>query len=152
MAKKNNNLKPNKNHPQSPNQQNETSEASFVKQALSFSGPLPLPQILEQYNKINSTFAERIVVMAEKQAAHRQEQEKTGLIAEIECDKSRIKAATTSAIIGLIFGFIISIIAIGGGIWCILKGYEFGGGFIGTGGVVSLATVFVVGSKRKENK
>ena len=92
MAKKNNNLKPNKNHPQSPNQQNETSEASFVKQALSFSGPLPLPQILEQYNKINSTFAERIVVMAEKQAAHRQEQEKTGLIAEIECDKSRIKA------------------------------------------------------------
>ena len=36
-----------------------------------FAGPLPPPEILEQYNRLVPDAAERILTMAETQAAHR---------------------------------------------------------------------------------
>lgn len=41
-----------------------------------FRGPLPPPEILQAYNKALPNGAERIVAMAERQSAHRQELEK----------------------------------------------------------------------------
>ena len=42
-----------------------------------FRGPLPPPEILQAYNKALPNGADRIVAVAEKQSAHRQEIEKT---------------------------------------------------------------------------
>jgi uncharacterized membrane protein len=41
-------------------------------QAQTFSGPLPPPEILTKYNEAIPNGAERIMAMAERQAAHRQ--------------------------------------------------------------------------------
>lgn len=51
---------------------------------------------------------------------------------------------------GQTFGFIIGIIAIAGGVACILQGYEWAGGFIGGGGITGLVSVFVYGKRKQE--
>jgi len=73
-------------------------------QAVAFQGPLPPPQILDQYNQIVSGSAERIISLWEGQVQHRQGLEKKVIIADIEQAK-----------FGAILGFIIAISAIGSG-------------------------------------
>lgn len=70
-----------------------------------FSGPLPPPKILAQFNEIQSDFAERIVSMAEKQALHRQAIEGQMLEAQIGDDKRQ----RCETFIGQFFGFIITL-------------------------------------------
>ena len=65
------------------------------------SGPLPLPETMKGYEAILPGTAERILVMAEKQAAHRQLMELTSLKIEIR---------------GQVFGFIIASVSIVGGL------------------------------------
>ena len=64
---KNRNSKTNRNKSQIVNQNKDST--STVTHGLSFThaGPLPLPQILDGYKNIDSSFSERIVAMAEKQ-------------------------------------------------------------------------------------
>ncbi|MFH1760058.1 MAG: DUF2335 domain-containing protein [bacterium] len=57
------------------NKKNKSSNIQ-VQQA-SFSGPIPHPQILQKYNEIVPDAAARIIKMAENQATHRQDLEKT---------------------------------------------------------------------------
>ncbi|MBI4827473.1 MAG: DUF2335 domain-containing protein [Nitrospinae bacterium] len=45
-------------------------------ESISFSGPLPPPNILQKYNDVMPGLAERIVNSAEKQASHRMDLEK----------------------------------------------------------------------------
>ena len=45
-------------------------------QKVEFQGPLPPPAVLAQYENIHSGFADRIISMAETQAAHRQSLER----------------------------------------------------------------------------
>jgi uncharacterized membrane protein len=40
-------------------------------QAISFSGPLPPPELLRKYDDLHPGLAERIIVMAEKEAEHK---------------------------------------------------------------------------------
>jgi uncharacterized membrane protein len=53
--------KQNKNLPQPPKKQHQMTQA--VVQSQHFSGPLPHPAILEQFNKIVPSAAERIILM-----------------------------------------------------------------------------------------
>jgi uncharacterized membrane protein len=66
-----------------------------------FSGPLPHPQILKGYEEVLPGLADRIMKMAEKQSEHRKEIENTVIITHT---KNRRR--------GLIFAFIITIVAI----------------------------------------
>jgi uncharacterized membrane protein len=56
-------------------------------QHISFSGPLPPPEALSQYESISNGLAERIVQMAEREQAHRHEQEKQALTEDEENNK-----------------------------------------------------------------
>jgi len=76
--------------------------------------------------------------MAEKQASHRQNLE---LIV--------IKSGSRDSLLGLIFGLIIGLSTIIGGVICILSGYSTGGTILGGSGLVSLVGVFVYGSRQK---
>ncbi|MCY3877998.1 MAG: DUF2335 domain-containing protein [Rhodobacteraceae bacterium] len=51
-------------------------------QSISFKGPLPPPVLLEEYEKIDSGLADRIVKMAESEMSHRQQWEMKVLIAQ----------------------------------------------------------------------
>ena len=63
------------------------------------SGPLPAPQILLQYNQIIPGAADRIIVMAEQQASHRQ-----------KLEQIVVKSGARDSLLGLIFGLIIGLV------------------------------------------
>jgi uncharacterized membrane protein len=104
-------------------------------------GPLPHPDILLKYDQIVPRAAERIICMAENQAKHRQALEK----AVIESD---IRDSRT----GLIFGFIIGLVAIISGAICIISGYSIAGGLLGGSAVPALTGVFVYGSRQRRKE
>ena len=110
-----------------------------------YSGPLPQPEDLEKYNTIVPGAAERIIIMAEKQAKHRQELEKIA-----------IKSGDRNSLLGQIFGFIIGLAAISAGSYGIYKGVNLGGIATIISTIGALVYVFVYGSqqrrKERENK
>ncbi|MBW1999257.1 MAG: DUF2335 domain-containing protein [Deltaproteobacteria bacterium] len=112
-------------------------------ESVGFSGPLPPPQILAQYNETVPGAAERIITMAETQSKHRQALESAVIESDIRQSKT-----------GLVFGFIIGMTAIVLGAVCVLYGHGLGGGLIGGSGITGLAGVFVYGTaaRRKERK
>ena len=101
----------------------------------SFSGPLPPPCVLREYNEIVPGLADRIVAQAERQTDHRISLENR----VVESDISRSRA-------GLTRGFLLCSICIVGGIVCVLCGHDVAGTTIATGAVVGLASVFIYGT------
>lgn len=102
------------------------------------SGPLPPPQILQAYQSILPRAPERIIKMAEEQASHRREIEKKIVGSDIK----RVK-------LGQIFGFIISILGISSATICALVGQPFPASIIGSGGIITLVSLFVVEKKKR---
>ncbi len=103
------------NHPSPPPNPNVTSgtktipslikKEQHIEHRVEFSGPLPPPEILAQYEKILPKAAERILAMAEKQSSHRQAMEQRIIYSE-----------TFQAKVGMFLAFIlvISALIIGG--------------------------------------
>lgn len=114
------------------------SVAKFVIAAQSFSGPLPPPEMLRKYEEVIPGSADRIISMAERQGEHRQ-----GL--ELRVVSSNI----TNEKIGMIFGFIICLVAISGGIYAIIQGKSAAGLVAIITPLVALAGVFVYGKSRQ---
>lgn len=107
----------------------------------SYQGPLPHPKILHEYDQIVPGAAERIICMAEDQAKHRQSLEKDAIGSDIRDGKR-----------GLLFGFIIGIVAILSGTACIIWGHDGAGGTIGGSAIPALAGVFVYGSRQRRKE
>lgn len=64
-------------------------------QLSSFEGPIPSPEVLEKYHRIDPSIVIKIVEMAASQATHRQLQETKGLDAEIaELQQKRLQEQT----------------------------------------------------------
>ncbi|MBI5885617.1 MAG: DUF2335 domain-containing protein [Deltaproteobacteria bacterium] len=106
-----------------------------------FSGPLPPPKILEQYERVLLGSAERILKMAEKEQGHRH-----------SIQKQEVDGVFGLQRWGQLFGFLIAMVAfIVGGILVYL-GHDWVGGILMGGTVVSLVTVFVIGTRRKPEK
>lgn len=100
------------------NRQSETNEslqkrqAGVVQlQAASFSGPLPLPSLLAQYNEIIPNGAERIMVMAERQSAHRE-----------RLEARVVEGNVANQTRGSYFAFVIALVALLGGFSLIYEG------------------------------
>ena len=99
-----------------------------------FTGPLPPPQALAQYNEIIPGLAERIVAMAEEEAKHRRSIEHKVVDNTFQEGKR-----------GQHYGLAIGIVAILAGAVVAIAGHPTAGSIIGGGGVVGLVSVFVVG-------
>ena len=82
----------------------------------SYSGPLPHPEILERYEKAVPGSAERILAQFESQSLHRQ-----------EIELRVVKSDTFAQIFGLICGFILGLIALGGGLVIVYMGKSIAG-------------------------
>ena len=104
----------------------------------SWIGPLPPPRLLEQYNKILPGLAERIVSLTEEQSKHRQHREKTVV-------ESQVKESYR----GQLFGLLIGISGLAISLVLALQGHDTVAGIIGSGTLVSLVTVFVLGGKKQ---
>lgn len=107
-----------------------------------FSGPLPAPTILAQYGEVQSDFPERILRMAEKQAEHRQ-----------QLERSVINADIRRAYLGVVCAFLITLAVTVAGFYLILTGHSVAGTIFAGLGVVSLAGTFIYGTQsRKEER
>lgn len=103
----------------------------------SHSGPIPDPESLEHYNNIIPNGADRIMQMAEKQQQHR-----------FSIENKAIKSQTSQSMKGQIFGFIISLFCIIGGIYLTMNNYPIqGGGLIAI--TVSITAIFVIKKLKK---
>jgi uncharacterized membrane protein len=106
---------------------------------VSFSGPLPPPEVFAKYEQILNGSADRILKMAENQSTHRQFLEKRVISGE------QFRANT-----GLILGFIIGMTVVIGGLTLIYLEKDWQGFVLLVGGIGSLVGTFVYGKKQKK--
>lgn len=106
-----------------------------------FSGPLPPPEAFAKYDQTLTGAADRILTMAEKQQGNRLEMQNKILKSDIINEK-----------LGLLFGFLIALSAIGGGVYCAHIGQTWAAVAIGGGGVAGLVAAFVQGTRARKPK
>jgi len=104
-----------------------------------YSGPLPPPEALEHYDSIIPGAAERILTMAEQNAAHRRNIESRALDAKRRENRR-----------GQLLGFGIGVIALSVAGLAVYLGYPTTASVIGGGTVVGIVAAFVTGRVRKK--
>jgi uncharacterized membrane protein len=104
----------------------------------SFSGPLPPPSLLAKYNEAVPNGAERVMAMAERQGTHREHLEKCVVEGNVQAQK-----------LGSVFGFIVAMTAVVGGIYLISIGKSTAGLVAVIGSLASLVGVFIYGKHQQ---
>lgn len=103
-----------------------------------YEGQLPSPEMMEQYNHLDGSFANRILQMAENEQKHNHKialRTSTGLLLSMAA--------------GMVFAFL-SVLVVSYLVYlCIDKGYSTTAGSIAVGVIVGIAGVFVY--QRKKN-
>ena len=112
-----------------------------VQQTTAFQGPIPAPDTLAQYDQLTPGLADRIVSMAEREAAHRHNQESKIL----QTDARLALKASNEILIGQCFGLVMGLATIGAGTYLALSGESLAGGLIGSSGIIGLVSIFVLG-------
>lgn len=112
-----------------------------LSQAVTFSGPLPPPEILHEYNKALKGAAERIFAMAEAQAKHRQ-----------ELEKRIVQSDILKSYLGLGAGFLIAAIAIICGAVVAANDQPWAGAAIGGAPVAALVWAFLRGTNHRREQ
>ena len=146
MSKKRPRDKPRQPHPQlsSPAIENVRQLVRHeISIASSFSGPLPPPNILIGYNEAVPDGAERVIALAERQAAHRMALERAVVDADIKRSNRGLAAGLTVALAGLGASFLM-----------VNSGHDTAGIVMGSLDLGSLVAVFVYGtvSRRSERQ
>lgn len=124
------------NQPQKPN-----SGKIVHAQAVSYSGPIPLPTMLEEYNRIVPGSADRILRMAEEQTTHRH-----------SLEKKVIGTDSRNSLLGIISAFIISLAALALAAYAIHLGQVGAGTFIGTTSFAALVAAFIYGTQSRKTE
>ena len=101
----------------------------------------PSPGALKEYEKVIPGLAQKMVCHAERQTAHR-----------IEMEKKLITSNIRKSYMGLIFGFLIGVTGIGGGMYLTSIGFNIIGIVFSSGTLVSLVMTFIYGSQSIRNK
>lgn len=120
-----------------------------ISASVQFAGPIPPPNVLEQYNSIDPSInaANRIISMAEKEQAHRHEMQTKLVDAQI----ADFKQSRKERRLGQTYGFSIGVISIVAGSLTVILGSPLAGTFIGSAGVAGLVSVFVLGRREQQN-
>jgi uncharacterized membrane protein len=104
--------------------------------ARSFSGPLPHPEILAEYERILPGTANRIIVAFENQSSHR-------MSLESHAVREQIKQSGN----GQLLGGLIVILSLGISAWMGYLEHTILAGTLGTTTVVGLATIYFLGKR-----
>lgn len=106
-----------------------------------FSGPLPPPHVLGQYNQAFPNAAERIVEMAEGQSKHRQDLEKSRVLADIDNEKR-----------GQWFAFALALLMFVGAFLLVWQGKSVAGLTLLIAEIATLAGLFIYGKESKHRE
>lgn len=122
-------------------QQNPKPEAIRISRAIhrEFSGPMPPGELLEDYEKIQKGFANRLIQFTEKEQEHRHQIENKGLHAAINAEMRGQKYALLICLVFVLCSYQL-----------IMSGYEISGSILGGGTLLGLATVFITGRKSQD--
>jgi uncharacterized membrane protein len=104
------------------------------------SGQLPSPEILQKYNSVIPGLADRLVSQAEKQTTHR-----------IALERKLLNSNICKSFLGLVFGFLISSLGVGGGLYLTFVGFNVIGIVFSSATLVSLVMSFIYGSQFRKN-
>ena len=119
----------------------ERKAAVSIRKTASYSGPIPPPMALEQYESIQPGFANRIITMAENEAKHRHEMEKQAVEHTIRMSNMGIIFAFITV---LIFGALI--------FYALYRGLNVSTLGVAIGAIASVAGVFVFMRSRSAKK
>ena len=114
---------------------------AVIRQEFLFSGPLPPPQILSQYNEAVPNGAERIMAMAEKQSEHRRELE-----AKVITTDSR------NSLCGIIAAFVLGMTTVIVGGIAVVEGHSIPGAFLGSAGLGGIVYSFIYGTRERRKE
>lgn len=106
-----------------------------------YQGPIPLASELAGYEQVCKGSADRIIAMAERQSAHRQ-----------DIEKMIVKGRTRDSLLGIIAAMLLSFFILVAGVFCILAGHDWAGSTIITIDIVGLCTVFIYGTSLKNKQ
>lgn len=107
----------------------------------SSSGLIPPSEELSNYDQIIPNGGERIMVLAEKQTDHR-----------IQKEKENLKEYYFTKKLGLLFGFIFAMSALGVAVYCIYRGMEDAVKVIFGSGTAVIVGAFVIGKFGSKDK
>lgn len=110
-------------------------------QASAFSGPLPPPEAMAQYEAILPGFTDRVLTNFEKQSAHRMELEKGAISHERKMGSRGQIFGLTVALVGLLLGGLL--------VW---SGREIYGTILATGDLVALVGLFIYGKESSKRE
>jgi uncharacterized membrane protein len=99
----------------------------------------PTPEQLREYEAAMPGLAQRLIVQAEKQTAHR-----------IEMESKLVTSEIRKSTLGLIFGFLIGSIGFGGGLYLTAIGFNVIGVIFSSATLVSIVSAFIYGSQSKK--
>ena len=112
-----------------------------------YAGPLPPPQMLQQYEATVPGAADRILRMAERESEHRRSLEREVVAAERE-DRARQRSERR---LGQVLGFVLCVVAIVAGAVVAVRSSgtagQIMGGIIGAGGLASLVLALMTGQR-----
>lgn len=120
---------------------NEDMAQEFTITAQRFTGPLPHPAILAQYNNSVPGGAERIIAMAERNQQHRHDIESLVVRGGLSAQRN-----------GQWFGLLVALTGMIGSIWLVSQGHEWGGATIGTIDVAGLVSLFIYSHESKKRE
>jgi uncharacterized membrane protein len=125
-------------HPNNPPREN---QKIISHSQISFSGPIPPPELLSKYGEIIPNGADRILKMAENQSTHRQCIEKWAVI-----------GGTILSYFGVLCAGIIALGTLYFGSQLIREGHVISGSVFGGGGLVGLVTAFIYGTRARREE
>jgi uncharacterized membrane protein len=102
---------------------------------------LPAPETLQKYETILPGIAEKLADQAVQQTSHR-----------IEMERKLVNSYVWKSLLGLIFGFIVGLTGIGGGLYLTFLGYNVIGIVFSSATLVSLVMSFIYGSQSRRNE
>lgn len=106
--------------------------AETIQQRIEFSGPIPPPAVLKQYEEISPGSADRILSMAEKEQHHRHRLENTVAVDD-----------TMLSRLGMRFAFAITMTSLSAATWLGFLGHEIAGSAIGACGITLIVARFL---------
>lgn len=120
-----------------------SSELRSSVSASLFSGPIPPPALMREYAELDPEFPRRFVELFERQQSHDHEVEKAVLTINKEIILSNQEILKR----GQLFGFVLALVGLIGGLIASFLGSPIAGSIIGAGGLALLAGVFVYSRK-----
>jgi uncharacterized membrane protein len=116
-------------------------EQRLVRATMGFSGPIPPPAMLAQYNEVIPNGAERIMTMAEQQQKHRH-----------VLEHKAVHSNATDQRLGVVLGFVGMMVVAGLGAWLVWLGKDIAGAAALVASVGAPVSAFIYGRRRQEDE